>query len=139
MTTTVLSIIDDALTEINVIAETATPSPEQGSFCLRRLNQMLNLWAETKDMDLGWFDLGETTGDMPTPEWTDLAVITGLAIAIAPKYGATVSQELASVANSSISGVQTRLIIDKKRGVDLSYLPVGSGHYGRGRNILTDS
>ena len=139
MTTTTLSIIDDALKEINVISEVATASAEQGKFVLRRLNQMLLLWAQTKDLDLGWFATDVTTGNMPTPEWADLAIISGLAIAIAPKYGATVSQELASVASSSIGAVQTKLIIEKKRGVDLSYLPVGSGHYGRGNSILTDS
>ena len=97
------------------------------------------LWAATKDLDLGYFSQSVTTGNMPTPEWADLAIITGLAIAIAPKYGASISQEVASVADSSIGGVQTKLIIEKKKGVDLSYLPVGSGHYGRGNNILTDS
>jgi hypothetical protein len=139
MTTKVLDIIDDALKEVNVISEVATASPEQGQFVLRRLNQMMALWAQTKDMDMGWFDQADTSGDMPTPDWVNLAIITGLAVAIAPKYGATISQELASIATSSISGVQTRLILDRKRGVDLSYLPVGAGHYGRGNSILTDS
>jgi len=139
MTTKVLEVVDDALKEVNVISETASASPEQGKFVLRRLNQMMNLWSQTKDMDLGWFNQSATNGDMPTPEWADLAITTGLAIAIAPKYGATISSELAMVANSAISGVQSKLIIEKKKGVDLSYLPVGSGHYGRGNNILTDS
>ena len=139
MTTSVQSIVDDALREINVISEIASASPEQGAFVIRRLNQMMALWAATKDMDLGWFDQTTTNGDMPTQEWADLAIIAGLAIAIAPKYGASISAELAMLAESSISGVQTKLIIEKKRGVDLSHLPVGSGHYGRGNSILTDS
>ena len=139
MTTTVLSVIDDALREINVISETATASAEQGKFCLRRMNQMMALWQQTKDLDFGYFSQAVTTGDMPTPEWADLAIVTGLAIAIAPKYGASISQELAMVAESAISGAQTKLMVEKKKGVDLSYLPVGSGHYGRGNSILTDS
>lgn len=139
MTTTVQSVVDDALREINVISEVASASPEQGKFVLRRLNQMMALWQQTKDLDFGWFGQTNTNGNMPTPEWADLAIITGLAIAIAPKYGATISQELAGVADSSISGAQTKLMVEKKKGVDLSYLPVGSGHYGRGNSILTDS
>ena len=137
--TTVLQVIEGALRELNVIAETESASAEQGSYGLRRLNQMMNLWRETKDIDLGWFDQSLTSGDMPTPDWAELAIETGLAIAIASKYGATVSTELASVGSSSISGVQTKLQVEKKKGVDLSYLPVGSGHYGRGNSILTDS
>ena len=137
--TAVLEIIDDSLREINVISEVDTASAEQGSYALRKLNQMMAVWRETMDIDLGYFSQPNTNGDMPTPEWTDLAVTTGLAIAIAPKYGASISAELAGIAQTSISSVQTKLMIEKKKGVDLSYLPVGSGHYGRGNNILTDS
>lgn len=137
--TTALKIIDDALREINVISEVDTASAEQGSFALRRLNQMMDLWKETKDIDIGYFAVAATTDTIPIPEWTELAVTLGLAIAIASKYGATVSTELGIVAESAISGVQTRAMVDKKQGVDLAYLPVGSGHYGRGNSILTDS
>jgi hypothetical protein len=136
---TVLEVIEDALREINVISEVDSASSEQGSYALRRLNQMMNVWRETKDLDLGWFDQSVTTGTMPTPDWAELAITLGLAVSIASKYGATVSPELAGVAQAAISGVQTKLIVEKKKGVDLSYLPVGSGHYGRGNNILTDS
>ena len=40
-----LQIITDALRSINVIDETETPSAEQGSHCLRQMNQMLAEWA----------------------------------------------------------------------------------------------
>lgn len=136
---TLLSVIDDALRDINVISEVDNASAEQGSYALRRLNQMMDLWRETKDIDLGYFNQTSTAGDIPVPDWALLAVTTGLSVAIAPKYGASVSGELMSVAASSIGGVQTKLIVEKKKGVDLSYLPVGAGHYGRGNNILTDS
>jgi len=136
---TILEIIDDALREINVISEVGTASAEQGKFGLRKLNQMMALWRETMDIDLGYFSQSTTGGTSPLPEWSELAVTTGLAIAMAPKYGASISQELAAVASSAVGSVQTKLIVEKKKGVDLSYLPVGSGHYGRGSNILTDS
>ena len=136
---TVLEVIEDALREINVISEVDNASSEQGKFALRRLNQMMNLWRETKDIDLGYFDQSATSGTMPTPDWAELAIVTGLAIACASKYGASVSPELAMIADSAIGGVQTKLQVELKKGVDLSYLPVGSGHYGRGNSILTDS
>ena len=136
---TVLEVIEGALRELNIISEHDSASAAQGKYGLRRLNGMMNLWRETKDIDLGWFDQSTTSGNMPTPDWAELAIETGLAIAIASKYGASVSAELATVAQASISGVQTKLIVEKKKGVDLSYLPVGSGHYGRGNSILTDS
>ena len=137
--TTLLTVIEDSLRDINVISEADNASAEQGKFCLRRLNQMMNLWRETKDIDLGYFDQSATTGTIPVPDWAILAVTNGLSIAVAPKFGASVSAELISVAQATISGVQTKLQVEKKKGVDLSYLPVGAGHYGRGNNILTDS
>jgi hypothetical protein len=136
---TILQIIDDALREINVIDEVQSASAEQGKFALRKLNQMMALLRETKDFDLGYFTQTTTTGTMPTPEWADLAITLALGIACASKYGASVSIELAATAESAMSGVQTKLQVEKKKGVDLSYLPVGSGHYGRGNNILTDT
>ena len=137
--TTLLTVIEDSLRDINVISEADNASAEQGKFCLRRLNQMMNLWRETKDIDLGYFDQSATSGTIPVPDWAILAVTSGLSMAVASKFGASVSAELISVAQSSISGVQTKLQVEKKKGVDLSYLPVGAGHYGRGNNILTDS
>ena len=136
---TIIEIIDDALRDINVISEVDSASAEQGKFGLRKLNQMMNLWQQTKDIDLGYFNQSSTTTDIPIPEWAELAVTTGLSIAMAPKYGATTSPELLAIAQSSIGAVQTKIMVEKKRGVDLSYLPVGSGHYGRGNSILTDS
>ncbi len=136
---TILEVIEDALRDINVISEVDPASPEQGKSGLRKLNQMMNLWRETKDIDLGYFDQDATNGTIPIPDWSLLAVTSGLSVVMAPKYGATVSPELAAVAISSIGGVQTKIQVEKKKGVDLSYLPVGSGHYGRGNSILTDS
>jgi len=137
--TTVLQVIDESLRELNVISETATASAEQGAFGIRRLNQVMAILRETKDIDLGYFSQTSTSGTMPTPEWADLAITMALAVASASKYGASVSIELASIADSTMSGIQTKLIVEKKKGVDLSYLPVGSGHYGRGNNILNDN
>lgn len=136
---TILEVIDDALRDINVISEVQNASPEQGKFALRKLNQLMNMWRETKDIDLGYFDQDSTAGTIPVPDWSLLAVTSGLSVVIASQYGATVSRELAMVADSSIGGVQTKLQVEKKKGVDLSYLPVGAGHYGRGNSILTDS
>lgn len=138
MSIAVLKVIDDALREINVISEVGTASPEQGAYALRKLNQMMSLWKETKSVDLGYFPLVNTTKTAEMPDWAELAVTLSLAVACASKYGATVSAELVAVANAAFSGVQTRCILDKKKGVDLSYLPVGAGHIGRGANIRTD-
>ena len=138
MSIPVLDIIDDALREINVISEVGTATADQGKYALRKLNQMMDLWRETKSVDVGYFNLSATTETAVIPDWAILAVTLSLATALASKYGASVSMELGTVAGDAFSGVQTRCILDKKTGVDLSYLPVGSGNYGRGNDIRND-
>jgi hypothetical protein len=138
MSVPVLEIIDDALREINVISEVGTATAEQGKYALRKLNQMMDLWRETKSVDVGYFSLSATTETAQIPDWAVLTVTLSLATALASKYGASVSQELGAIANDAFNGVQTRCILDRKTGVDLSYLPVGSGHRGRGNDIRND-
>ena len=129
--------IKDALREINVLSEVDPLPAEMGSHGLRRLNQMMSLW-KIKDIDLGYFDLAATTEEVAIPDWADLAVTLGLAAVLAPKYGKSLSGEFLGIAMSTIGAVKTKILVEAKGPVDMSYLPVGSGHYGRGNSILTD-
>lgn len=138
MTITTLEVIEDALRDINVISEVDNASPEQGKYGRRKLNQMMALWLEDS-IDVGYFSQPNTSNDCPIPEYAELAVISGLAIVLAPKYGATVSQELVSVANSAIASVRRKLISESLDNTDMSHLPRGQGHYHNGYDILTDS
>ena len=126
---TTLKIIEDALREINVISEVDSASDEQGSYGLRKLNQMMALWPERDVDNLGWYPQNDTTGTIPIPDYAELAVTTNLAIALAPKYGASVSIELAGVAASSFNTVQRKSISEKLTNTDMSHLPVGQGHF----------
>lgn len=46
--TTAANIISDALAEIGVIGASETPSAEDQSFCLRKLNQVLQRWSNSR-------------------------------------------------------------------------------------------
>lgn len=48
--TTALTIITDALTEIGVVGASDTVQPEDATFCLRKLNQVLQRWANMRLM-----------------------------------------------------------------------------------------
>ena len=135
---TTLEVIEDALREINVLAENDTASPEQGEYGRRTLNRMMALWREDS-IDLGYFSQPNTSNDCPIPEYSETAVIAGLAIVLAPKYGATVSNELVAVANSAIASVRRKLISESLDNTDMSHLPRGQGHYHNGYDILTDT
>ena len=137
--TTNLTIIDDALREINVISEIDSASAEQGKFCLRRLNQMMEVWREN-GADIGYFAQDTTTDTIPIPDWTELGVTAALAIVIAPTYSATVSAELLLTARIAANMITRKSLAERQQGANMSHLPAGSGNrYTSGRNILTDS
>ena len=136
--TTNLTIIQDSLREIGVISEIDSASAEQGSFCLRRLNQMLEVWRED-GVELGWFAQSATTDTIPIPDWAELGVTSALAIAVAPTYGASISPELAAIAEISAGMILRQSLAEKITGADMSHLPVGAGNYNRRHSILTDS
>jgi len=138
MPTTNLDLINSALREINVIAENQDASPEQGKQCLRKLNAMLEMWREV-DIDFGWFAQSSTAGTAPVPLYAEMAVWTNLAIACAPQYGATVSAELATVADSSYRFLLAKAQREKLDNADMSHMPQGSGHSGgKSYDIYTD-
>ena len=133
-----LQIISRALRELNVIAENQNASTEQGSQCLVKLNNMLELWKE-QGIDFGWYKQSSTAGTAPIPEAHELAVTTNLAIVCASQYGATVSQELATVADKTYGIILAKAQREELDNVDMSHLPEGAGHYGNRYDINTDS
>ena len=133
--TTNLEIIDDALKDINVLQINDSADGEQGSFCLRRLNQMMEA-AKESDFDLGWFSQSATTDTIPIPDWAEFGVTAMLAVSIAPHYGASVTQETANNANVFGQIIQRKSQVEKQTGADMSHLPAGSGR-GTRHNILT--
>jgi len=135
--TTNLKIIEDALKDINVIPDSGSASAEQGQHGLRKLNQLMELWRES-DMDVGWFAQTSTVDTIPIPDWMELPVTNALSVILAPKYGASISTELAAVGSGSIGAAERTSIYTKLRNRDTSYLPRGLGHRSR-HNIETDS
>lgn len=123
-------VIKDALRDINVISEAEINSlpAEMGKESLRRLNQVMESWKEN-DVDVGYFAQTDTTATCPIPEWAELAVTGALMISLASKYGATVSQEALAVADSAISMVQRKVLVEKIEGADMSFMPSGHGRF----------
>jgi hypothetical protein len=132
-----LQIIEDALRDINVISEIESASPEQGQHGLRKLNQMMEASKEM-GVDIGWFSQTLTTATAPIPDWAELGITAGLSIAMAPKYGASISVEIASIADTFTSMIQRKIISERMKNADMSHMPTGEGDYYSGRsNILT--
>ena len=137
MSVTNLQVINDALREINVISEVDDASSEQGKYALRKLNQMMEVWRES-DVEVGYFAQTSTTGTCPIPDWAELAVTQGLAIACASKYGATVSAEMIAVADAAVHMLKRKTINEKLDNTDMSHMPPGTGHIGAGYDINSE-
>ena len=131
-----LEVIGDALSDLNVIAETQTPSAEQGAHGLRKLNELMESWTE-REIDLGYVGQSSTTDPCPIPAWAKEAVTAALSIAIAPRYGAVVTPELTAKYMESFATVLRKSVLDKLVPIDTSHLPLGAGWVGFRGRILT--
>ena len=127
MSVTNLDLITDALRSLNVINEVQTPSAEQGAHCLREQNQMLAQWAED-GVALGYFAQSNTTDTCPIPEWAEKGVKNKLAIQVAPNYSAEVPIAVIANADEGYSTILRRVVNLQLEGVDMSHMPLGSGH-----------
>jgi len=139
MAYTNLDVINGALREINVIAENQNASSEQGSQCLAKLNELMEMWKEV-GIDFGWFEQSTTAGNAPIPDYARTAVRTSLAILCSSQYGASVSMELASVADRAYGILLSKAQREQLENMDMGHMSQGSGWYGSNRyDINTDN
>lgn len=129
-----LDVIGDSLRELGVIAETETPSADQGSHGLRKLNDLLEAWTED-GIELGFFAQSATASDCPVPNWALRAVKLCLAPELATAYGASVSPELATNARDAYSNLLRKTLVEALPEANMDHLPVGSGSLGRTTDI----
>jgi hypothetical protein len=134
-----IALITDALRLLGVIAEAESPSAEQGSHALGRLNRMLEQWTED-EIDLGWYEQTDTTADAPIPKWAERGVISKLAQDLRATYPSASLE--ASVLDDNLNGfgtIQRQSVLSNREPADLSHMPAGSGRYGAGYNISDDT
>ncbi len=137
MTTNVL-IITDALRLLGVLAETETPTAEQGEHALRVLNRMVESWTED-GVNLGWFEQSLTTATAPLPKWSEKGVVSKLAQDLQATYPSSSLQ--AWVMDDSLNGyglILRKAIHESMVPQDMSSMPLGNGLFQQSSNILTD-
>lgn len=117
-------LIGDALRLLNVISESETPSAEQGSHALRRLNQLMEVWEE-EDVKLGYFAQSDTTATCPIPAYAEKGVTGVLALDLAATYGAEPSAACVKFAEDGYQLILRKAVNAKLQGVDMTHL--GSG------------
>lgn len=86
-------IIKDVYVELNVIREDQAPTAEMQAQAIRRLNQMMAVWA-ADGKGLGYIPIGTVTDVLTVPDAAIMGIWGSLAILLAPLFGASVSPEL---------------------------------------------
>lgn len=134
-----LEIITDALRLLGVIAETETPSAEQGQHAMGRLARMLESWTE-EGVDLGWYEQSATTDAISIPKWAERGVISKLAQDLQAVYpSAQLQPWVFDDGQNGYGVILNRVVLAKLKGADMSHMPAGTGRFGFGYSIELDS
>lgn len=137
--TTNVQLIGDSLRLLGVIAETETPSAEQGAHALRVLNRMLEAWTEG-NVQLGWFEQSSTTATAPIPKWAEHGVVSKLAQALNATYpSAQLAPQVFDDSQNGYGMILRKSIAEVMKPARMDHLPRGTGNLGAGYDISTDT
>ena len=131
-------VITRALREINVINEAQTPTAEQGTQALEKLNSLMEAWKEDS-LDIGYFEQTSTADTCPIPDYAEGAVIHALAMEIAPQYGATISGETIAKVQYYMRLLRRKIINENLDNTDMTHLPAGQGRWAGRYDIASDT
>ena len=122
------SLIEGALKELGVVSVAVPSSPEQITDGLIKLNSMMNIWLSWGIM-LQWSPITVPGEDLEEPIDVTNAIITNLAIKLAPAYSKPVSPDLrnnARIEMDMVKSLYQEVCIPDK--VPSSTLPLGAGN-----------
>lgn len=130
MSYTKRQLILAAMSEIGLSSYSFDLSADQIEQALFRLDAMIAEWS-TQGIRLGYPlpsspELSNAYDESNVPSYAQTAVITNLAIQLAPSYGKIVSQQTMASARGSLNLLLARFV--KPSAVRLGPLPAGAGH-----------
>jgi hypothetical protein len=123
-----LTIINDALTLIGVLPEGQDASADQGTACLRVLNDMMAEWS-LNGIDLGYFPQTETAEDFPIDYRLSEVVKYNLAVRLCAYYGRAVPPDVAVLASNAKTALVRRILSSSMVPVN-PILPIAEGSWG---------
>ena len=130
MSYTKRQIILSAMSEIGLSSYSFDLSADQIEQALWRLDAMMEDWV-TRGIRLGYPsaaspELSNAYTETNLPGYAQTAVITNLAVQIAPSYGKAVSPQTLATARASLNSLLARAAMPSE--VQLDALPAGAGH-----------
>lgn len=115
---TAAQVIQDALLAIKIIREGQTPTADMQAQAIRRLNQMMALWA-AEGRDIGYVPVGTVTDTLTVPDAAILGIYSTLAIMLAPAYGASVSEELYAMSRMGMETIDKITVKEVRMDMDV--------------------
>lgn len=135
MSLTNADLIADSLRELSVISEVQTPSAEQFSLGLRKLNQMMAKWLED-GIEIGFYPQTLSSDICPIPDYAELGVTLALAVHAASNFGATAGPELIATGTSAFETILRTSISQRLPVGRMMNRPQGTGDTRNLVNIL---
>lgn len=121
-----LEIVTDALRNIGVISEVETPSAEQGSDGVRKLNELMAS-LEEDGIDLGWVPIEDTADTVVLPAGEVRSIKALLASNMASIYGSEIPQPVASIAGYGYARMLRNALLMSQTAVSLRTISHGTG------------
>jgi hypothetical protein len=130
MSYTKRQFVEEAFAELGMASYTFDLSPQQLDACLRRLDTMMATW-NARGIRLGYpLPSSPQDSDLDTdtqvPDSANEAIITSLAIRLAPQYGKTVSLDTRTTAKQAYDTLLARAAFPIEQQFPRT-LPMGAG------------
>jgi len=122
-------LVSAAFEEIGIAEYEFDISPEQVESGIRRLDMMMATWASKKislSFPISKLENSYPSDDSNIPDWAWEAVVTNLAIRIAPSFGKSVSPDTKVIAKESYNAMLAKF--SKPREIQFSSMPKGAGY-----------
>ena len=132
--------ISAAFEEVGLASYVFDLQPQQIESALRRLDAMMAEW-NAKGIRLGYPlpnspESSDLSAESQVPDSANEAIITNLAIRIAPSYGKNISQDTKIVAKRAYDTLLSRATMPEEQQLSMN-MPLGAGHKGHKARSFT--
>lgn len=112
-------VVTEAFTELGLAQYAFDIGPEELQAALRKLDAMMAMW-DGKGVHIGYVGgdgQGDINAETGVPAWADDAIISNLAVRLAPQFGKTVAPETRQAAMVAFNVVQAKTAQSKVRSL----------------------
>jgi len=129
---TALTLINDAFNDLEIKSAEVDLTTSEINTGIRYLNRIMVYFAAS-GLNVGFTKVVDKDAETDIPDWFEDAVVSHLAIRLAPGFGVQISPAIIIIAKEAITNARIRLM-HLHAPTFPSTLPIGSGNY-QGDNV----